>query len=264
MKNGVPSSKRSRWCSAGSIRTRPWSALGRARSRPLVITPPVGAARTSYRYSPTSEGAKRNRHLPSDGKPKTRVMRPEADVKSMNGSSDPRTLPGDRSISNFVYRGTAGVAALADTSRPALVATPETRQPLAVKKSAAAPHNMQRRREIALLGFQLLRAAGFAVLLDLGLGEVLVLGADHPEDGRRRVLATGNGAELLGPLLPLLAADDGDCGAGGLWGPASAAGADAEGAFDGVARAVEGLALHQRAQFVGEVLDQGANCHGRG
>jgi len=40
--------------------------------------------------------------------------------------------------------------------------------------------------------------------------------------------------------------------------------ADAESALDGIARAVEGLALHQRAQFVGEVLDQGSNCHGRG
>jgi hypothetical protein len=49
----------------------------------------------------------------------------------------------------------------------------------------------------------LLGAALLAVLLDLGLGQVLVLGADHPEDRRRAVAAAGHRTELDGTLAPL-------------------------------------------------------------
>jgi hypothetical protein len=42
------------------------------------------------------------------------------------------------------------------------------------------------------------RLARLAVFFDLRLGDVLVLGADHPEDWSRGVLAAGDGAQLPG------------------------------------------------------------------
>jgi hypothetical protein len=53
-----------------------------------------------------------------------------------------------------------------------------------------------------LRGLCLLRLPSLPVLLDLALCDVFVLCADHSEDRRRRVLATGHGAELTRRLLP--------------------------------------------------------------
>src|SRR6185312_15708020 len=58
-----------------------------------------------------------------------------------------------------------------------------------------------------LLGLGLLGPPRLAVLLDLGFGEALVLGTDHPEDGRRAVRATGHRAELDRPLAPFAHAE---------------------------------------------------------
>src|SRR5262245_1580491 len=54
---------------------------------------------------------------------------------------------------------------------------------------------------------QLLRAPGFAVLLDLRLGKVLVVAADHPVNRRRGVLAARDRAKLAWRFLSQLRAD---------------------------------------------------------
>src|SRR5450432_1151007 len=107
---------------------------------------------------------------------------------------------------------------------------------------------------------ELLRLSGLAVLLDLRLGDVLVLGTYHPEDRRRRVFAARNGAKLLRGFLSRLLADRDRRDLRGAAGTP-----DAESAFDRGAGSVEGLAFHERGQLVGEVLNEGSNVrHGRG
>src|SRR5262249_38443605 len=59
------------------------------------------------------------------------------------------------------------------------------------------------RAALLLALLQLLGPARFAVLLDLRLGQILVLGADHAEHRRRPVCTTRNGAKLNRPFTAL-------------------------------------------------------------
>src|SRR3954447_14526913 len=107
--------------------------------------------------------------------------------------------------------------------------------------------------ETALGGLLLLLCATrFAVLLDLRFGDVLVLRTNHSENGRSRVLASGNRTELLRALAARLlpdAADAADAKSGQHLGwPAGRAFA-AERVFHGHARAIQGLMFHQGAEL---------------
>src|SRR5450432_990638 len=118
-----------------------------------------------------------------------------------------------------------------------------------------------RARAARLLRLQFLRAAGFAVMLDLGLRDVLVLGADHPENRSRGVLATRHRAELPRRLLPSYSAER---ERHGLRRSAAAyAVAAAKRAVDCGAGPLDGLALDQRRELRGELVDERLNVHCR-
>src|SRR4051795_5080568 len=117
--------------------------------------------------------------------------------------------------------------------------------------------------ETALGGLLLLLCATrFAVLLDLGFGDVLVLRTNHSENGRSRVLASGNRTELLRALAARLSSDAADAAAaaeaqsgphlGGRGGGAFAA----DRVFPCHARAIQRLTFHQGAELIGEIFDQ--------
>src|SRR6185295_14458923 len=68
--------------------------------------------------------------------------------------------------------------------------------------AAPGPSGLLVRLRLGLrLSFALRLATGLAVLLDLGLRQILVLAAHHPEDGRRTIRAARNRTELDRRLL---------------------------------------------------------------
>src|SRR3954452_15864265 len=103
----------------------------------------------------------------------------------------------------------------------------------------------------------LLCATGFAVLLDLGLGDVLVLRTNHSENGGSRVLASGNRTELLRALTARLSSDAGAAAAeaqsGQHLGWAAGGAFAAERVFHCHARAIERLTFHEGAELIGEI-----------
>src|SRR5580704_9724336 len=116
----------------------------------------------------------------------------------------------------------------------------QTRPPTGLKRNG---------RRTALCGFLLLLcAAGFAILLDLRLGNVLVLRTNHSEDRRSRVLASGNRAELLRSLPAGLPAQVQASGQHLGW-PAGRA-FSAERVLDGHARAIQRLTFHQGTELI--------------
>src|SRR5581483_2761723 len=125
-------------------------------------------------------------------------------------------------------------------------------------------------KETALRGLLLLCATGFAVLLDLGLGDVLVLRTNHSEDGGSRVLASGNRTQLLGSFAAGLpsdaadAADAADAERGHHLGRPAGGAFAAERVLDRHARKVQRLTFHQGTELIGEIFDQSTDCHRRG
>jgi hypothetical protein len=90
------------------------------------------------------------------------------------------------------------------------------------------------------------------MLLNLSLGYVLVLRANHPEDRRSRILATGDWAQLLGPFS---ASSFEECKAGELGGAALAASAT-ESALHGDASTLSGVAIEEFCKLTGEGIDE--------
>lgn len=114
------------------------------------------------------------------------------------------------------------------------------------------PHVDRGRSTVALSGcrFQLLRATCLAVFGDLRLRHVLVLGADHPEHGRRRVLAAGHGAELARELAAAT-----DTGPGSHVSAVTAT----QAAPEQVARPFQGLLFDDDGELACKFFDQRPN-----
>lgn len=99
----------------------------------------------------------------------------------------------------------------------------------------------------------LLRLPGLAILLDLSLGHILVLRADHPKDWSSRILAAGYRAQLLRAFSAGFSkqAEVGDLGR-----PAGAASATTEGAFDSSASTFLALAIEEVGELSSERIDE--------
>src|SRR5579871_2767319 len=102
---------------------------------------------------------------------------------------------------------------------------------------------------------QLLRPARFTVLLDLRLGDVLVLRAHHSEDRRRGILASRNRTQLLGALAPRLAVQRQTTEHARQLGRTAGRTFAAERLLDRLARTIQRLTLHEGAQLIGEIFD---------
>jgi hypothetical protein len=131
---------------------------------------------------------------------------------------------------DFAWKAAGGPGARGARATPAVKNRP--------RGEAGAP----RSDEVLLPTGLLTRATLLSVLLDRRLGEPLVLRANHPENGSRSVLATGDGAQLDGTFAPLAAQRR------AVGDRALAAGrpAGAEGGQHRRARARDGIFFYQR------------------